>query len=220
MGQAFLSHLRRRLGDDLRLRRELAITAAVALVIVFAALLRVPPLGYLIDLNDHIKDSWIESPDVEPPFGHAELLSLEKLCRKTGIDPELARAELAGRGYGVVSGSQTLEQIAERNGVSPRDVFAAIEKFQTRHGVHRGRSGGRGRKAAGAMPGKSAGQHLGRKRISEACESGGQETDRCIERLRALGIEAAPNEKIRAVAERVGKRPSRLLQMMLLEEER
>lgn len=128
--RAFLGHLRKKLAKSMRLRKELWITSAAALFVTASALWNIPPLGYLIDLNENIKDSWIEDKSFEPPFGHAELLSLDVFCKKTKIDLGLAQAALKERRIVVESAGETLGSIALNNGISPRDVFAVIKDLQ------------------------------------------------------------------------------------------
>ena len=128
----FIKYLKGRVAGGPPLRPEfLAATAAAALVVV-SAIWRLPPLSLLVDLSEHVKATWIEGPDDEPPFGHAELLSLAALCRKTGIDRERALAALERAGIEVSSPRETLESIARDNRISPRDLFAEIRHLAPR----------------------------------------------------------------------------------------
>lgn len=128
----FIKYLKRRAAGVLPVRPEfIAATAATALLVA-SAIWRLPPLSLLIDLSEHSKSAWIEGPDDEPPFGHAELLSLEALCRKTGIELERALTALEGAGVAVSSPREKLESIARRNQRSPRDVFAEIRHLAQR----------------------------------------------------------------------------------------
>ena len=124
--KAFLGHIRRKLAQGVKIRKELFITFVVAAFIGASALWHLPPLGYLIDLNEAIKNSWIENESHEPPFGHAELLSLKGFCKKTDIDLEKARTELKRMNIKVKSSDETLEEIAKNNDVSPKNVFGVI----------------------------------------------------------------------------------------------
>ncbi len=110
--KAFLGHLRKKLAQGIKVRTELYVTIVVTILVSVSALWKIPPIGYLIDLNDSIKASWIESPEYEPPFGHAELLSLKALCKKTQIDLKAAKQKLKENGFQVANDRQTLETIA------------------------------------------------------------------------------------------------------------
>ncbi|MCP4600437.1 MAG: DUF4405 domain-containing protein [Proteobacteria bacterium] len=125
--KTFLGHLRRKLAQGVRMRKELYITIFITAFVVVSALWHIPPLGYLIDLNEAIKNSWIEDETYEPPFGHAELLSLKRFCRKTDIDIDKAVTKLAQMEIKVTSSDETLKEIARNNNVSPKDIFEMIE---------------------------------------------------------------------------------------------
>ena len=92
--RAFLAHIRRKLVQGIRIRTELYATVLATALVTLSALWHIPPLGYLIDLNDAIKNHWIADKTDEPPFGHAELLSLKRLCQKSNINLSQAMAEL------------------------------------------------------------------------------------------------------------------------------
>jgi hypothetical protein len=210
--RAFLGHIRRKLAEGVRLRKELLITTAVAALVVVSALWHVPPLGYLVDLNEYVKASWIESEEYEPPFGHAELLSLGQLCKRTNIDLRRAREELERRGIAVESNEQTVEDIAAENGLSPKDVFAAIRRFQKQPEIPAGRQ-----LTADDVVEIFEGTGLGKKTIAEACAAGDEQLSRCLARLKAVELEAEPHETVREVALRADLKPIRVLQKMLVD---
>jgi hypothetical protein len=74
----------------------------------------VPPLNYVIQFGDYLKASWVKSKEYEPPFGHAEHLSLRYWRKKTNIDLRMAMAELRDQGIEFESENMTLEHIARK----------------------------------------------------------------------------------------------------------
>ncbi len=129
----FLGHLRTKVFRNIRLRGELIIASAVALFIVLSGIWGLPPLRYVLDLNEHIKNSWVKTDNDNPPFGHAEMLSLRSLSRKMEIDLEPALAMLQQRGIDVSSTDETIAAIAEKNGITPAEVYEIINRFEN-HG--------------------------------------------------------------------------------------
>jgi len=73
---AYLGARRRGRLDFRRPRRELVAGLAVTLLLVAGAIAAVPPFSQLFAFNAWVKDAWVANPEYQPPFGHAEELSL------------------------------------------------------------------------------------------------------------------------------------------------
>ena len=84
--------------DGLHLKKEIIVCLVVGIWFVISSILRLPPLSYVLDLNEYVKASWVVSKEYEPPFGHAELLSLKALCSKLRIPVAEAHNELKKHG--------------------------------------------------------------------------------------------------------------------------
>ena len=82
----FKKYLSERSAGHLHVKREVVIASAGTVLVVIAAITVVPPVSWLFELNQTVKQSWVTSPDLEPPYGHAEESSLRALTRRTGID--------------------------------------------------------------------------------------------------------------------------------------
>lgn len=133
----------------LRYRRELAASLLLGLWVVASGILGLPPLSYLSELSDTIKAAWITSPEYEPPYGHAELLSLKVFCNRLKIPLEQALAQLKAQGFQAAAPSRSLKDIAAAKGVSPLQLYRVIKKFEPKPQAVQGRSqdgggGGRG----------------------------------------------------------------------------
>jgi len=110
--------------------RDLAIATLVTLFFTIGAVTKAPPLNYILDFNSWIKEAWVRTPADDPPFGHAELLSLKGFCKKMYINPDEALRELQRAGLHVVDENVTLERIASANGVTPARVYQVIRKLE------------------------------------------------------------------------------------------
>lgn len=114
----------------LKLKKELALSGLIAVFVVISAIYQIPPLKYIIDLNGYIKESWIKDQTYEPPFGHAELMPLNKFLRKMNIDYEKAMKEFSSHGIKISNPGDTLEDIAFDNNTSPRHLYEIIKKHE------------------------------------------------------------------------------------------
>ena len=213
--KALLGHLRRKLEGGIKMRKELLITTALTGFVAASALWHVPPLGYLIDLNEAIKNSWIESEEFEPPFGHAELLSLKGFCKKTNIDVSRALAKLEAENIRVESTDETLESIASNNDVSPKDIFGMIKDF--RRGPVSGEDKARKLSPDDVFE-RFEGTGIGRKTVSEACAMAEEELSKCLERLKRREIPVDLDATLKSTADRAGLRPIQVLQTMLVDQ--
>jgi hypothetical protein len=136
--KAFKNYLAKRVSGRLDLKhpkREAVLAAATTLVLMAGAATDVPPFSYLFQLNDTAKQAWVTSPEYEPPFGHAEELPLASIARKTGMDLDMALAELKARGLRVDGPSDRLNRIARVNGLSPMDVYMVVRQFEKQPGA-------------------------------------------------------------------------------------
>ncbi|GEM_PF-266580 len=110
--------------------RDLSIAVLVTLFFSAGAVTRTPPLNYILTFNNWIKESWVRTPADNPPFGHAELLSLKGFCKKMYIESEEALQELRQAGLTVTDENSTIEQIARTNRLTPAGVYQLIKKLE------------------------------------------------------------------------------------------
>ncbi len=209
----FLGHLRKKAEQGVRIRVELLITLLATALLTAGAIFSVPPVSYLLQLNAHIKDSWIENHDDEPPFGHAELLSLRSFCTKTDIDLDSARRALEAGGVVVDSDKQIMGEIAVANQMAPRDVYVLIKDLSVVKAPVKGEV-----LDADKVVELFEGKGVGRLTIADACARAGQEVTQCLERMNLRGLRVDEGDTIKKLAERENEKPIKILQMMLVDE--
>jgi len=207
-----LNYFKKKAEAGIRLKKELAISGIISLVIVVGALYSIPPVSYLLDLNEFIKDSWIVSDDYEPPFGHAEELSLRTFSAKMEIDPGRALDELKINGIDFQSTEQSLLEIAEANGVSPMDLYMLIKKLEPSRVVTDSTV-----YTADSVEIKFSGTGIGNRSFEGVCESFGIEMSLADNRLLLSGIEIEPDETLKKAAEKYDTDPIELLKAILVE---
>ncbi len=72
----FKKYLADRVKGHLQIKRELVGSLLLSLVIIMMSIYALPPVNWVFGLNDWLKAAWVKSPEMEPPFGHAEEVSL------------------------------------------------------------------------------------------------------------------------------------------------
>jgi hypothetical protein len=208
-----IRYLSDRIETGLRYKLELMISSLIFLWVIASGIWSLPPLAYVADLGETIKGSWVTSPELEPPFGHAELASLKTLCKKQGIPLDQAMAELRAAGFKVNNPDQTLGDIADSKGTSGMGVYEAIKKLEAQPKT--------------MEPGAAwtpemieetfAGTGVGRKSIGQIIRDYGLDHKTVYQRLKGDGIEARDDDKIKELADKHDSTPIKILTIILVD---
>lgn len=190
----FWAYVRSRLAEGIRMKRELALASALVVAIAGLTLADLPPFGAVMDLGERAKDSW-STAGGEPPVPHAELLTLERLAATTQIPLDRVLANLEAAGIRGADPKTTVAALASAHGLTPRDVWVRLK----------------GQEKAKEIP---AGGGYGSKTVGEVCVQLEIPLEDGLARLRARGIEATADEPMKALAERHGKRPHDLVEIL------
>lgn len=211
--QPLIRYLSGKIETGLRHQRELMVSGLIFLWIIASGIWSLPPLVYVADLGEAIKSAWVTAPELEPPFGHAEMVSLKTFCKKQGIPLHEAMAELRGAGFKVDSPDEPLENIAEGKGTSGMGVYEVIRKLEP--------------KPETMMPGSAwtaerveevfAGTGIGRKSIGQIVRDYGLDDKTVYRRLKEGGINAGEDDKIKELADKHGSTPIKLLTIILVD---
>ena len=127
--RSLLRYLRSRVGESLGYRRELGGAITVTVLFVVSALYGLPPLNGVVTFGEQMKASWAKGADNEPPFPHAELLTLKGLTTRQGIDTGAAMNCLQRQGISVRTERETLQIIARNNAMAPSEIYALIRNL-------------------------------------------------------------------------------------------
>ncbi len=202
-----------KIGETAGLRKEPVLAIMIGVFVFISAVYHVPPLSYLLDLNAYIKTVWVPSKEHEPPFGHAELLSLRTLTMKQGIPLDEAVKALKTKGIEFSDPGQSLEEIAKANKKSPMAVYDLIRHLEP---------------AVEALPKgtvmtpqtveeKFAGSGVGRKSLREICDLMSMDTADIQKRLISIGITVKDDEGLKQAADRNKLPAIELLKVILVE---
>jgi hypothetical protein len=195
-----------------RLRKELAISLALSAWLIVSSVWPFPPLSYLLDFNTWLKDVWIVEDHYEPPFGHAELLSLKTFSTKMDIDLDKAVLELKSNGIMFSGTDETLEDIARTNNTAPMDLYLMIKKFEPVPSPETLNS-----YTPESIEVEFSGTGIGNKSVASVCERLGLDTAIAVQRLSAAGMPSDLDKALKSVAESSGTDPIEVMKVLLLE---
>lgn len=209
----FKKYLAERVSGHLQIKQELMVSLGISLLILGGAILEVPPISWVFDLNETVKSAWVTSPELEPPFGHAEEVSLKVLSRRMNLDLKKAQVALQTKGIRFTGPKDSLKKIAAKNQTTPMFIYGLINKYQT--------------KIAKADTDRSysperveevyVGTGVGRKTLEQMCKIAVLDVKIAHERLTRVGIEATDGEKMKEIAERYGVNPIDILKVILVD---
>jgi hypothetical protein len=210
-----LRYLSGKIETGLRYKRELIISSFIFLWIIVSGIWSLPPLVCVADLSEAIKSAWVTSAELEPPFGHAELVSLKTFCKKQGIPLDQAMAELREANFKVNHPDKTLGDIADSKGTSGMGVYAVIKKLEPKPETMKP-----GSVWTPAMVEETfAGTGVGRKNIGQIIKDHGLDPKTVYRRLKGSGIEAKDDDKIKKLADKHDSTPIRILTIILVDHE-
>ncbi len=149
----FWSYLKKKGDAALNLRRELVAAVVLGGVLLTGSVLAWPPFHSVVELHDHIKDSWGRPPRPTPVAPAADP-TVRQLSEQMHVAADEIIGALEAEGIAASDSNATLGGIAEANQRTPEEVRAAITK-QFPAADHatgcegRGDGGGRGRGLGG-----------------------------------------------------------------------
>jgi hypothetical protein len=206
-----IGYLSGKIKTGLRYQLELMISSLIFLWIIASGIWSLPPLVCVSDLGEAIKSSWVTSPELEPPFGHAELVSLKTFCKKQGIRLDQTMAELREAGFKVNRPDKTLDNIAESKGTSGMGVYEVIKKLEPKSETMK-----LGSVWTPEMIEETfAGTGVGRKSIGQIIKDHGLNPKAVYHSLKVGGIEAMDDDKIKALADKHDSTPIKILTIIL-----
>ena len=200
-----------KVSGGLKLKREMVITTVISLFVIFGAIYQIPPLNFIIDLNEYIKESWIISREYEPPFGHAEQLSLKTFAKKMKIDLDKSLVELREKGIKVEDEKDSLEKIAKENRTSPMRLYMMIKKFEKKREIVK-----KDFYTPEMVEEQFAGTGLGRKTLKDICSEIGIDINYAKEKLSKRSIEIKGDETLKKLASKYDINPIDILKVILV----
>jgi hypothetical protein len=209
-----MTYLSGRMETALRYKREVIASSIIFLCILVSGIWSLPPLVYITDLNETIKNSWVTSPELEPPFGHAEMVSLQTFCKKQRIPLDQAIMELRKAGFTVDGPKSTLLEIAESKRTSGMGVYEIIKKLEAKlEAVESGTPW-----TAEKVEETFSGTGIGNKTIGQIIKELDLDRSKVYQRLKAAGIEAKDDDRFKSLADKNNTTPIKLMTTILVDD--
>jgi hypothetical protein len=199
--KVLLGYLRSKLRTGVRRRRELALATAASLALAVLSVADVPPVSFVTDGREALSASW-ESPSIEPPVPHMELMTLEQAARTLAVEPTEVVTRLKAAGYNVTPSDQ-IDAVARAAGKPPREIYALFTPTSA--------SAPAGQ-AAPVVPAGVGG--FGSRTLADVAAAASMPVDQAIAKLAAAGIDATGTETLREIASRAGRRPPEIAQVL------
>ncbi|MGL1930755.1 MAG: DUF4405 domain-containing protein [Desulfotalea sp.] len=223
----FLSYLRNRQKKISFFNSNLITALIIVAYVCVAALLRLPPMDYVLNYGEHITDIANEKYG-EPPYGHAEMSSLSMFCKKMGLDKDEALAKLQSAGYMVTDTKSTIGQIALASNKTPNDVYIVIKSAVKKVFVPVKTTAVTPATATESVALDVAGQPVaqrytmpdspqsgfGKLTLEEACTTYGIDQEKTLAAIRGLGYRADISSTIKEVAEQNNTNPMAIFEIL------
>jgi len=241
--RALVSYFQDKVKKTVALKAELAVAAVITIFCTVGGIYKTPPLSYVLELNDWIKDSWVKSPDDEPAISHAELLPLNNFLKKMDIDLDMALAELKKQGVKVSGPDQKLLDISRNNGKSPAAIYKLLKHLEGKTSAQTSAApvvpaAQQPSPASPAIPTEVKqtptaqlwtseqvqqqfeGKGVGRKTLAAICLEYHLDQATTIKKLAARKISVTPEDTLKKIAEERGELPIEVLKIILVGEKR
>ena len=207
----FFNYLHTRFHGHEMPRAEGIVAVVGVVALVWGTLANVPPISFLLDLNERAKLMWSTDVAAEPPFGHAEEVTLANLAARDRFDLDTALAAFEAEGLVVAAaGETTLRRIADENARTPAEVYGVIR-------AARATAAPAGDWTPAAVESRFAGGGMGRLTIAQLAAEGGIALEEAQARLAALGLRGGAETRLRELAEGTGMETMELAKAVLVE---
>ena len=177
------------------------VALGVMTVFVALTLAEVPPLVWIQDLGEKIKDDGAVNLG-EPPYGHAEESSLQVFLRNVFLDSDLAKENMAAAGIKGVDPEITILDLAHENRMSPQALYEIM-------------LGPEDQRPTGALPiPETMPRGSGRTTLADFCEQYNRDLDEAVRLLETAGWKVDSGLSLKDIAAENGKESLDLLDVL------
>lgn len=210
--KALTSYIIDKMKHGLKRKKEMAVTLVITAFIVLSGIYKIPPLNKILEWNSYFNEKfWVLDKGYEPPFGHAEELSLKAFTKKMDIDFSKALTELKNKGIKVDDeGKMTLIQIARQNNINPMQLYAAFKHLEPKIELKS--------YTPDEIDAAFAGKGTGRRTLDQFCKEADLDIKTAKSRLKRAGIQFNEGENIKSIAENNNMNAHDILKYLLIED--
>jgi predicted DNA-binding protein YlxM (UPF0122 family) len=185
-----ISYLKNKAKEVKVFTAEFNMALIVIIVFIMGTYFLVPPFSWVMTLNDHFKDAGAEKYG-EPPYGHAELSSLNTFTKKMNLDLSASMELLNKAGYPVENSDMTLEAIGRKYNIPPQQIYQTIKPAVK---IAAKKPGDNNRLPESPQPG------TGNLTLADFCTQFGLNMKLVVRELKKLGIEASEELTLKKIA--------------------
>lgn len=126
--KSILNYMKKNVAQMLRMPVPVLFALGICLLVYGGTLANVPPMKQLVAWNLDIK-AYQAKVNGNPPYGHAELSSLEKFCAFMSFDLDRVLAHLKNKQLkGALDAQTTILELAKANSCTPQQLFVTIKE--------------------------------------------------------------------------------------------
>jgi hypothetical protein len=175
--------------------RDFNIAMALTVLVMLGTYLELPPFSTVIAVSSAIKDAGAVKYG-EPPYGHAELSSVETFAKRMGWDLDESLGLLNQKGFAVDDAHLTLKDVAAKYNVTPQQIFLAMQPS--------------GSVASEAKLPDLPPPGIGRRTLADLGQSYQFDIPELLQALESRKIGAAADQTIKEIAEQYQMAPQEL----------
>jgi hypothetical protein len=195
--KAIMLYLKNKAKKFVFFTKEMLIATIISIWFLLGTLYGWPPFSNFLNALNNFKDSY-EDVYEAPPFGHAELLSLQNFCMKMNLDLNQSLKILKNSGIKKLDPKKSLKTIAEENNTTPHNIYSLIKNLKNEKN-----------KSNETIKIEEEPQisGLGRMNIEKLAQKAEVPLDIALKRLNKKGIKADKKSKVKDLAESNGMLP-------------
>lgn len=202
-----LNYIRNKGAQIKLLNANNAVSLLIVVLVAIFTVIELPPMSWIQDLGHHFKDQAIDKYG-SPPYGHAELSSLEEFCRRTGTELDQATKALKKEGISAKP-DQSILEIADAASMTPQALASIFSSEEVLNSNKEGNCSDRSNNS-----GKIG---YGQKTLQTVCDELSRDYDEVAAQLKAAGFRPQPNVKLKDIAGEKGERASAIMAILLPE---
>jgi hypothetical protein len=173
----------------------------LSLYVTIGTLYSLPPMNYIVTFGEQLSAAANEKYG-EPPYGHAELSSLNMFCSRLKIDIHQATVLLNQAGIKMTDAKQPVGEIAKTSGVTPQQLYDIIKSAQI------------GDTAKGSRFPEHPFPGFGKKTLTEICETYNLPLSGVLTKLEDAGFSVQADDTVKEISNNNDSNPAAIFEII------
>jgi hypothetical protein len=205
-----VNYIKKKAKESARMNKDMVWSIVIVLFFSVFTIADLPPVNWIQVFGEGLKEG-SEVKFGSPPYGHAEMSSLQLYCTRTALNVEDAVQALDKAGVEISGVDQSIADIAEANNMTPQQIAEIITPKEVLGTTLTGGGSFSG--------GFGTGKRFGHMPLKEAAEVSGQPIEDLQAILNEAGYPTDPEKTIKEIAASKGHHPSEVVLKLGLESE-